>query len=288
MDSAHGLFHRAIVQCSGWPDAISTDAATENAAAVLARLDIGYDLSRLTEVPTEAIVAALGAAPRNGLGPVLDGLTITTSPWRESAPALSAHVPMIVGNCRDEMATHITDPAQLDFGWAELVPLLAKLTFLSPDLLEPVVEVYRTNRPDASPGDLYIAIMSDRLREIGLRVAGQQSAQQSAVYRYDFTYEPPMEDAYLGAFHTAEGPLALRLVRYPESNELSRQMSTAWATFARTGDPNHAALPTWLPYRDNRATMTFDRESRLVHDPQPAERRAMTRLPHLGTVAPPS
>ena len=31
-------------------------------------------------------------------------------------------------------------------------------------------------------------------------------------------------------------------------------MSEAWLAFARSGDPNHAALPAWKPYTAERAT----------------------------------
>ena len=53
----------------------------------------------------------------------------------------------------------------------------------------------------------------------------------------------------------------------------------AWANFASTGDPNHAALPAWVPYAPDdatrpRATMMFGYEPALVTDPWPRERAA--------------
>jgi len=45
-------------------------------------------------------------------------------------------------------------------------------------------------------------------------------------------------------------------------------VSEAWATFARSGDPNHAGIPKWEPYTaDNRATMLFDVPCRTEIDP---------------------
>ena len=60
---------------------------------------------------------------------------------------------------------------------------------------------------------------------------------------------------------------------------LSQQMSQAWIAFARSGNPNHAGLPTWRPYdATKRATMIFDRHNTLVELPNEAERAMWERL----------
>ena len=65
----------------------------------------------------------------------------------------------------------------------------------------------------------------------------------------------------LGAFHTAELPLAMRMVLQPEAEALSRRIAAAWANFARTGDPNGEDVPVWPRYEaDSRRKLIFDRE----------------------------
>jgi len=95
-----------------------------------------------------------------------------------------------------------------------------------------------------------------------------------------------MDDANLGAFHGLESPLALRLVLHPDADAVSRQISDAWVSFARTGNPSHTLIPAWPTYSSDRATMTFDREPQLAYDPSPAERKVMSQLPHLGAATP--
>ena len=61
----------------------------------------------------------------------------------------------------------------------------------------------------------------------------------------------------------------------PHAAPLVRTMSGALIALARTGDPNHEALPNWPGYSEaDRATMVFDVEPHVERDPMAAERRA--------------
>jgi para-nitrobenzyl esterase len=61
--------------------------------------------------------------------------------------------------------------------------------------------------------------------------------------------------------------------RRPKRFEAARNMSAAWAVFARTGNPSHPGIPAWPPYdTSRRATMLLDAECRVVDDPHRAER----------------
>jgi para-nitrobenzyl esterase len=74
---------------------------------------------------------------------------------------------------------------------------------------------------------------------------------------YRFTHRPPATGDYLkyGAFHTAEVPYAfnnLQFVNRPwkeEDRALAEIMSSYWANFARTGNPNWKGLPVWEVYK---------------------------------------
>src|ERR1051325_5560360 len=60
----------------------------------------------------------------------------------------------------------------------------------------------------------------------------------------------------------------------PERFQAARNMSRAWATFARTSNPSCDGIPRWPAYTlDTRATMFLDAECRVVDDPYSSERR---------------
>jgi para-nitrobenzyl esterase len=62
----------------------------------------------------------------------------------------------------------------------------------------------------------------------------------------------------------------------PESFKLAEQVSGAWVHFARTGDPNHKALPKWPVYNvDKRPVMVFDTRCEVRNDPEGEGRRLL-------------
>jgi para-nitrobenzyl esterase len=68
----------------------------------------------------------------------------------------------------------------------------------------------------------------------------------------------------------------------PERFQAARNMSQAWATFARSSNPSFAGIPRWPAYTlDTRATMFLDAECRVVNDPFSTERRLWKEI---GTV----
>ena len=121
------------------------------------------------------------------------------------------------------------------------------------------------------------------LRNNVTRMATMKHAQKGApVYAWYFTWQSPMlEDA--GAWHTAElafcfdntARCAQGTGNGPEAQALARKMATAWATFARTGNPSQPGLP-WPAFSPDRAqTMVFDNECRMVDDPDAEARKLL-------------
>ncbi|HVX43818.1 MAG TPA: carboxylesterase family protein [Mycobacteriales bacterium] len=268
MPAAAGLFHRAIVHSAGPPTPVHPAVATATSKELLTRLDA--DIDDLPKVPVAAIRRAMKAGGRLRFRTVVDGHTITEPIWRSTVPEPARGIPLIIGNCRDEMSL-FAGFSELDP--AVLLPKLAASTGLPVRDLAPVVEVFRAGRPTASARDVFLAVMSARLQAVGIAIAEMHSGP---AYHYRFAFDSGIAD--LGAFHTADVPLCTRLVLRPEAEPLSRVMSAAWAAFARTGNPG---LPGWQPYGPDRTTMVFGADVHAVADLAAAEREAVAALPPL-------
>ena len=284
MPAAKGLFHRAIVESGSFLRAGDPEQGTALARDLLAKLGLNEkQVDELQRVPAAKLLEAAFASSGSPdsvptlmrFGPVVDGRSLPRQPWEPQAPALSADIPMIVGCCKDEATLFmLADSALFALDWAGLRARLLQEGIAEADV-EDLLALYRRDHPQESPSELYFRIRTDRtLRARAIRQAELKLAQGRAnVYMYYFAWDTPCADGKIKAFHTAELPLAMRLVRYPESEQLSRQISGAWAAFARSGDPNHSGLPAWPAYTiPRRATMVFARQSQVIDDPDGEER----------------
>jgi para-nitrobenzyl esterase len=153
--------------------------------------------------------------------------------------------------------------------------------------VDKLIAVYRKGRPKVSNVELAQIMASDNFAAGVLTEAERKSAQKAPVYMYYFTWKSPVRDGKLKAYHTLEIPFVLENVdeaksmtgsgadRYP----LQEKMSTAWAAFARSGNPSHKGLPSWPAFKtDQRATMVLDNECQVVNDPHGEERLARVAL----------
>ena len=86
--------------------------------------------------------------------------------------------------------------------------------------------------------------------------ANIQSSHGSKVYVYRFTRKVPATGEYVkyGAFHTGEVPYAYDNLKFvnrpwePVDQDLAKTMSSYWANFIKTGNPNSSGLPSWDEY----------------------------------------
>jgi para-nitrobenzyl esterase len=152
------------------------------------------------------------------------------------------------------------------------------------DRIEGMIATYRRTRPGATPHDLLIAILSDLVRMDSIKIAERKiEGGKAPVYMYLFAWESPALNGILKSCHTLDLPFVFSNIESTsgvlgDSNNcltLANRMSSAWAAFARSGNPNHQGIPSWSSYTTkNRATMIFDTVCRAVNDPYCEERKA--------------
>ena len=292
MPSAHGLFHRAIVQSGAAVKGIAPEAAMRTTQQYLARLNLAdTQLERLLMLTPEQLLAPTeaSAGPPLALGPVVDGSTLPSDPFDPVAPKLSAQVPLLIGTVETEVTFfphQLLDPIDAASLHAHVKQLLRKA---SDAQVSELIAVYRAGRPKASNTDLYLIIASDATFRAGVVTETERKAEQAqaAVYQYYFTWRSPVRQGKLRSFHTVEIPFVFDNVDAARSMvgsgedryALATNMSRAWVAFARTGNPSHPGLPRWEPFdMRTRATMIFNDECQLVHDPYGVERRTLHSL----------
>jgi len=289
MPSAKGLFHRAIIQSS--PALRGKDAkdATDLAEKILAVLGIKKNqIDKLQRLPAQQLLdvtdrleaqSAAGKGPPGspdimGLSPVVDGHYLPAHPFDPVAAPTSADVPLIIGTNRDELALMLAnDPRR---GALEESEVRQRLMPILGDRLDGVYRVYRRTRPEASPWDLYVGIMSEDRRLGCIKLVERKLAIGAApVFMYLFTWETDYDEGFYKACHALEIPFVFDNVddipltgSRPDKHELAAAMSGAWIAFARSGAPSHPRIPKWEPYTiDKRSTMVFDVPCRVEVDP---------------------
>jgi para-nitrobenzyl esterase len=146
-----------------------------------------------------------------------------------------------------------------------------------------LIAAMKKAHPEKSIRTLSYGVSGLLVRNNVTRMARLKYEQKGApVYAYYFTWQSPMlEDA--GAWHTAELAFCFDNTRRceqgtgntPEAQALARNMATAWANFARTGNPSQPGL-SWTPTDPTRCpTMVFDNHCRMVDDPEGEPRRIL-------------
>ncbi len=286
MPQAKGLFHRVGVQSGSTLRSGSVENSAKLAAAVLEELNLSKSqLEKIHTVPAAALVTAQLAAVRRlagvgapgpqsmGWGPILDGKIIPAHPFDPAAPAVSAHVPMLIGTCLNEMVNGVDNPLLDTFNDEELKK---RVTERYPGKADGVIAAYRRDYPKESAFGLWAAIATAGMRQ-NAALQGERQAAQGAVYEYIYAWRTPVLDGRPGTFHSSDIAFAFDNAdlcpRYsgggPDALALSSRVGRAWATFEREGKPGHDGLPEWPAYTAaKRATMIIDNQCSVKNDPE--------------------
>lgn len=270
LPKASGLFAGAIAQ-SG-----ATQAAADPADAALVSAELGRVLGRpatahsLAELPLPELITAQ-AAVRDALAadpdparfgrsivagsmafvPVIDGDLLTAHPLAAITAGAGADIPLLIGTNSEEYRLFLVPSGLAAMITEEMLTGLAGRAGAT----QQVLDLYRANRPGASPGDLLAALLTDRffLRPM-VAVAQARAGGQAATYCYEFAWPNPA----IGAAHALEIPFVFdnltasgaELVTGPAAPQaLADEMHATWIRFARTGDPGWPAFDQRHPVR---------------------------------------
>ncbi len=294
MPAANGLFSRAICQSGVASRLPGAEQSRANAVALLREMQLSpSQLRQLREATPEQMFAAAGratagASPMQGRGfaPFVGGVDIPIAPLEAIAAGASRDIPLIVGCAKHEAALFLagggTDPAALSN---------EQVLQMAPRVLGPqgaqLIEGYRANYPNYTPGELLVRAMTDasmrfpsiQLAEAHVRAGG------APTFMYLFTWESPVLP-HLHAAHGIDGTFYFGNTESvtiaagnPEAQALSAKTSAAWAHFAGAGEPAAPGLPAWPRYSlENRETMIFSAAPRVENDPMREDRLMRERM----------
>jgi para-nitrobenzyl esterase len=285
--SAKGLFHRAAVQ-SGSSLRLSTpEQATKVAEKLLAKLEIPK--SRIADIQNvswqQLLAAQVAIAPGlgGGFSPVIGNSILPHHPFDPTAPPESADVPMIISTTLEDAALALTNFSMDEAGLKTL--LNQRYSGKGDEILA----LYRQRYPQKTPFLIQAQIFTDSGFRRSAIAQGERKAAQGRgpAYMYLWEWVSPGFDGKFGAVHGTDVSASFHNVRDTivgvgchEGKVMCDRLASAWIAFAKTGDPNNPRIPQWAPYDANsRATMIFDTDTRVEHDPRGEIRKYWGEMP---------
>ena len=288
MPRAAGLFQRAILQSGAGHHVISEATATKVAAALAEAVGVAPTVDGLGSVSVDRLVDAqrdLGdritaEAPTGAWGelafnmmpfePYIDGDVVPDLPYRRIVEGAGSSVDILIGTTSEEFAFFLVPAGVTEY--IDSARVRSVLAAFGVDV-DAAVDAYRAQFPDATPGELFIALMTDWFFRIpALRVV---ESRDGRAFVYEFTWRSPLFDGRLGACHALEIPFVFDVLDKPETariaganppQKVADEMHRAWVDFVRDGSPG------WVQYGSDRSVMMFGEQSGVVDDPRPSTR----------------
>jgi para-nitrobenzyl esterase len=298
LPEARGLFHKAILESPVGEMARPLDMSVQIAEEFLNALDLSAnDIDALRNLPLDKILRAQQVvAAKTGQGgapviPVADGTVMPGMPLASLEAGLGVKVPTLVGsNLEEDKLFSMMNPKV--YGIDEEGLSKAASRFVMVRDVPKLIETYRREKEKrgepVTAFEIYSALSTDVMfRKTAIRIAEAQCRHAAGGYNYLFCWKSPAAGGRLGACHALE--VGFVFGNYdaafggsgPAADKLSHEMQDAWISFAHTGNPSCRSLGEWPPYIPGRASMIFDRNSRVELAANEEERRIWEALEEL-------
>jgi para-nitrobenzyl esterase len=291
MPRAAGLFRGVIAQSGAGQHVLTPGTAARVGGYLAEQLGVPATREAIAAVPVQQLLDAQGELSRAAqtpppdparwgeitanlmvFEPVVDGDVLPAVPLDAIRAGAGRDVSVMIGTNADEERLFMVPTGVVGFIDDNILKLAADADGLG----ENALPTYRANRPGASAGDIFAALMGDWFFRIpAIRVA--EARPDSPTWMYQFAWPTPLLDGSLGSCHALEIPFVFdvlhtdgaELLVGPEPpQQLADAMHGAWVGFVSSGDPG------WDRYTaGERATMVFNTDSAVVKDPQGEERQ---------------
>ncbi|GAA1324769.1 carboxylesterase/lipase family protein [Pseudonocardia xinjiangensis] len=292
MPAAAGLFHRAIAQSGAAAHTLDPQDGRMVSDFLAEALGVEPTREAIAAIPVQQVTAAVSAlteqlqtapdpAKWGALAlsllpfmPTVDGEVVPRPPLEAITAGRGADVALLIGSNQDEARLFFVSDGSIDAVDEAALAAAAGAYGLPAES----IEVYRRNRPDARPGDLLAAILTDWFYRVpAVRVAEARTGGTAPTWVYRFDYWSPAYDGRLGACHGVEIPFVFDTLHVPNTRPrvgdsapqaVADTAHATWVSFIRSGDPG------WAPYTvDARTTGLINDKVEAVDDPAGDERR---------------
>ena len=281
---AKGLFHKAIILSGTILNVNTKEMSRQLGIAVLKELGIDKDhVDQIKDVPYKdlyaagqrAMAASIGTRKPGtpmmwGFGPSPDGVTLLQQPFQPGFADIASDIPIVIGTTFNELQRlAYGQPMTLEQAKETLRPVFEEDT-------EAYIRAFAKAYPEYTPQDLVSIDWLFRPKTIITTdyIAENRNAK---TYAYMFTWRSPVNN---GSVHGHELKFCFNTLHHSQNElpspteedlKLADLMSSSWAAFAHTGDPNTKGLPKWKPYTaKNGNLMIFDHKCKIRHNPDRA------------------
>ncbi len=268
--SARGLFHKAIIESGVTSTLQPSDKRTEAGVLICQKLGLTRDnVEDIETLPYETVEEAvkevytkLGMNYRNEWGPKANDYYVGNPQVFNDWEGVD-DIPLLIGTCLVEF------PAKRIFGNKSRLTDEDRIRIASEifgDKTEEVLQAFAKAYPEFDP--VYCYEIDRMFRPDSNKYAlAKAEAGKAPVFNYIFAFESPLYGGMM-SIHTSEVPFALCNTTYDESltlpgitEKLERETSSAWVSFATTGNPNNENIPAWAAFeKKNRYTMVLSKD----------------------------
>ncbi|WP_339319791.1 carboxylesterase/lipase family protein [Paenibacillus sp. FSL R10-2734] len=287
MPAAKGLFAGAIMQ-SGAAQTLPNQQGKDIAVALLSELGISPDgdtslissfsAEQIVEAATRMTIKLTGGSLAMLFQPVIDENTLPVEPAQAVASGSAEGIPLLIGTNRDEGNLFFRgEMPGADF--EESLKALEQM--MGTGSLADIAGHYSSTWEGQAEilTDLYFWGTSIFFAESQLAYA--------PVWMYRFDGTVPGHPLLNKAVHGAEIAFAFNNLSHisrlgaeitPAMQKLSDSMHDAWIAFAHRGDPITSEM-LWPNYTlEERATLIFDEEMYVAHDPESEKRKRIISI----------
>ncbi|WP_187270799.1 carboxylesterase/lipase family protein [Lacisediminihabitans profunda] len=258
----HTLISRAIVQSGTGLGGLTGEQADVVTGALAAAIGVAPSAAGLADVSDEELVAAFprlmdvditrpGArAPMDGI--VRYGVVSDRQPLVSLPDGAGVGIPLLIGSNLDEAALYVPQSDRSDASAERALHAAAARLNADPDT---IVEAYW--RPDRTPDEAHIALLSDGMFGLGTRLFAEAHSRAglASTYVYEFEWRSDALQNRLGASHLMELPFVFDNARMPSLHgpdrllgdtppprDLAERMHDSWIRFVTEGDPGWPAF----------------------------------------------